>query len=202
MADPVVSVANLTRSFQLGDTVVHALQGVCVTIERGEFVAIMGSSGSGKSTLMNVIGCLDRPTSGEYLFEGRDVARLAEPELADIRGRRIGFVFQNFNLLARTSALENVLLPLLYGSGAAAHVERAHRARPRSARQRRSRRARTQHPQPALRRAATAGRACPRADQPSGGPPGRRTDRQPRYSRPRTRSWRSSASSIASRGSR
>jgi macrolide transport system ATP-binding/permease protein len=118
MADPVVSVANLTRSFQLGDTVVQALQGVCVTIERGEFVAIMGSSGSGKSTLMNVIGCLDRPTSGEYLFEGRDAARLAEPELADIRGRRIGFVFQNFNLLARTSALENVLLPLLYGSGA------------------------------------------------------------------------------------
>ncbi|HXQ12262.1 MAG TPA: ABC transporter permease [Caulobacteraceae bacterium] len=118
MAGPVVRVTDLTRSFQLGDTVVQALRGVSVTIERGEFVAVMGSSGSGKSTLMNVIGCLDRSTSGEYVFEGRDVARLAEPELADIRGRRIGFVFQNFNLLARTSALENVLLPLLYGAGA------------------------------------------------------------------------------------
>jgi macrolide transport system ATP-binding/permease protein len=118
MAEPVVCITDLTRSFQLGDTVVNALQSVSVTIERGEFVAIMGSSGSGKSTLMNIIGCLDRPNSGQYQFEGRDVARLSENELADIRGRRIGFVFQNFNLLARTSALENVVLPLLYGSAA------------------------------------------------------------------------------------
>jgi macrolide transport system ATP-binding/permease protein len=119
MADPVVELIDITRSFQLGGAEVHALQGVTLTVRRGEFVAIMGSSGSGKSTLMNTIGCLDRPSSGQYLFEGRDVARLSENELADIRGRRIGFVFQSFNLLARTSALENVVLPLLYGAAAA-----------------------------------------------------------------------------------
>jgi macrolide transport system ATP-binding/permease protein len=119
MADSVVKLVDLTRSFKLGDTEVHALNGVSLSIERGEFVAIMGSSGSGKSTLMNIIGCLDQPTSGQYIFEGRDVARLSEPQLADIRSRRIGFVFQNFSLLARTSALENVVLPLLYGAAAA-----------------------------------------------------------------------------------
>jgi macrolide transport system ATP-binding/permease protein len=119
MSDPVVRLIGLTRSFQLGDSVVHALQGVSVAVDRGEFVAIMGSSGSGKSTMMNIIGCLDRPTSGQFLFEGREVARLSEPQLADIRSQQIGFVFQNFNLLARTSALENVVLPLLYGTAAA-----------------------------------------------------------------------------------
>ena len=116
MAEPVVKLIDLKRSFTVGGTEVHALQGVSIAIERGEFVAIMGSSGSGKSTLMNIIGCLDQPTSGQYIFEGRDVARLSEPQLADIRSRRIGFVFQNFSLLARTSALENVVLPLLYGA--------------------------------------------------------------------------------------
>ena len=119
MADPVINLIDLTRSFQLGDTQVHALQGINLSVGRGEFVAIMGSSGSGKSTLMNIIGCLDRPTSGQYVFEGHDVAHLSEPQLADIRSRRIGFVFQSFNLLARTSALENVILPLLYGVAAA-----------------------------------------------------------------------------------
>ena len=119
MADPVINLVGLTRSFQLGDTVVHALQGVDLAVDRGEFVAIMGSSGSGKSTLMNIIGCLDQPSSGRYMFEGRDVAHLSEPQLADVRSRRIGFVFQSFNLLARTSALENVILPLLYGDAAA-----------------------------------------------------------------------------------
>src|SRR6202142_4235250 len=119
MADPVVRLVDLTRSFQLGDTEVRALQGVSVSIARGEFVAIMGSSGSGKSTMMNILGCLDRPTSGQFVFQGRDVARLSEPELANIRSNQIGFVFQSFNLLARTSALENVVLPLLYGAEAA-----------------------------------------------------------------------------------
>ncbi len=129
MADPVVSLIELTRSFQLGDTEVHALQGVSVSIDRGEFVAIMGSSGSGKSTMMNIIGCLDQPTSGLFVFEGRDVSRLSEPELADIRSQRIGFVFQSFNLLARTSALENVILPLLYGAAAASLTSRERNAR-------------------------------------------------------------------------
>jgi macrolide transport system ATP-binding/permease protein len=130
MTDAVVRLIDLTRIFQLGDTEVRALQGVSVSVDRGEFVAIMGSSGSGKSTMMNVIGCLDRPTSGQFVFEGRDVARLSEPELADIRSRRIGFVFQSFNLLARTSALENVVLPLLYGAAATlTATERAARGR-------------------------------------------------------------------------
>jgi macrolide transport system ATP-binding/permease protein len=119
MTDPVVHLIDLTRTFRLGDTEVHALQGVTVSIARGEFVAIMGSSGSGKSTMMNIIGCLDQPTSGQFVFQGRDVARLSEPELADIRSNEIGFVFQSFNLLPRTSALENVVLPLLYGAAAA-----------------------------------------------------------------------------------
>jgi macrolide transport system ATP-binding/permease protein len=119
MDEPVIKVIELTRSFKVGDSVVNALRGVSVQVARGEFVAIMGSSGSGKSTLMNIIGCLDRPTSGQYVFEGREVAGLSETQLADIRGRRIGFVFQSFNLLARTSALENVVLPLLYGAPAA-----------------------------------------------------------------------------------
>jgi macrolide transport system ATP-binding/permease protein len=118
MAEAVISLVDLTRTFVLGDTEVRALQGVNLRIDRGEFIAIMGSSGSGKSTLMNVIGCLDRPTSGQYVFEGRDVAKLSEPALAGVRSRRIGFVFQSFNLLPRTSALENVVLPLLYGDAA------------------------------------------------------------------------------------
>jgi len=130
VTDPVVRLIDLTRSFQLGETEVHALQGVSLSIDRGEFVAIMGSSGSGKSTMMNIIGCLDRPTSGQFVFEGRDVARLSEPELANIRSNRIGFVFQSFNLLARTSALENVVLPLLYGAAAAlTSIERKDRGR-------------------------------------------------------------------------
>ena len=119
MAEPVIRLVDLTRAFQLGGSTVHALQGINLSVGRGEFVAIMGSSGSGKSTLMNIIGCLDQPTSGQYVFEGRDVAHLSEPQLADVRSRRIGFVFQSFNLLARTSAQENVILPLLYGAAAA-----------------------------------------------------------------------------------
>src|SRR5579862_2955864 len=114
MPDSVIEVRDLTKTYIIGDNVIRALRGVSLTIERGEFVAIMGASGSGKSTLMNVIGCLDRPSTGLYLLEGVDVASLSEPELAGIRSRRIGFVFQSFNLLSRTSAQENVELPLLY----------------------------------------------------------------------------------------
>jgi putative ABC transport system ATP-binding protein len=111
---PVIEVHGLTRHYDLGDTVVRALDGVDLTIEAGQLVAVMGTSGSGKSTLMNLLGCLDRPSAGTYLLEGVDVARLSRAALAELRGRRLGFVFQSFNLLARTSALDNVILPLLY----------------------------------------------------------------------------------------
>ncbi len=114
MSEPAIRAENLTRIYRAGDVEVHALRGVSLTVMPGEFVAIMGSSGSGKSTLMSILGCLDRPTSGHYFFEGFDVAQLSEPELASIRGERLGFVFQSFNLLPRTSALENVMLPLFY----------------------------------------------------------------------------------------
>ncbi len=127
MPDTVIEVRDLTKTYHLGDVEVRALRGVSLQIQRGEFIAIMGASGSGKSTLMNVIGCLDSPSSGTYLLEGVDVASLTEPELAGIRSRRIGFVFQSFNLLSRTSALENVELPLLY-SGDMAETERRARA--------------------------------------------------------------------------
>jgi macrolide transport system ATP-binding/permease protein len=130
MTDTVIEVQDLARTYHAGDVDVHALSGVTLRIERGEFVAIMGSSGSGKSTLMAILGCLDRPTSGRYLFEGVDVARLPEPALARIRSQRIGFVFQSFNLLARTSALENAALPLFYCSdGPTRAGERTQRAR-------------------------------------------------------------------------
>ena len=129
-AQPIIKVENLTRTFVLGDVKVQALRGISLTVQPGEFVAIMGSSGSGKSTLMNILGCLDRPTSGHYLLEGVDVAGLREPDLARIRSERLGFVFQSFNLLARTSAVENVSLPLYYGaSGPAQSAVRLERAR-------------------------------------------------------------------------
>jgi macrolide transport system ATP-binding/permease protein len=129
MPHPVIELQAITRLYRLGETEVRALDDVSLTVGRGEFVAIMGASGSGKSTLMNVCGCLDRPTSGEYLFEGADLAHLSEPALARIRSERIGFVFQSFNLLARTSATENVALPLLYAaSGPSRRAERLERA--------------------------------------------------------------------------
>ena len=127
---PLIDLEGVTRTYHLGDVEVHALAGVDLRVESGEFLALMGASGSGKSTLMNVLGCLDRPSSGRYLFEGLDVAERSEPELARIRSERIGFVFQSFNLLARTSALENVALPLFYSDhGPARRSERRARAR-------------------------------------------------------------------------
>jgi putative ABC transport system ATP-binding protein len=126
MAAPVVALHGLKRRFATGASEVIALRGVDLTVERGEMVAIMGASGSGKSTLLNLLGCLDRPSEGRYELDGTDVSRLSDDALSDIRNEKIGFVFQGFNLLARTSALDNVLLPLLY--------DRRHRvAQPRAA---------------------------------------------------------------------
>jgi putative ABC transport system ATP-binding protein len=113
----VIEIRNLTRTFVIGDIAVHALRGVSLTVAEGEFVAIMGASGSGKSTLMNLLGCLDAPTEGEYILDGQSVNNLTPNEFAAIRNQKIGFVFQNFNLLARTTAVENVELPLLYDRG-------------------------------------------------------------------------------------
>ncbi|MEI8309630.1 MAG: ABC transporter ATP-binding protein [Verrucomicrobiota bacterium] len=110
----VIQLENIHKVYHTGEVDVHAVQGVSLEIEKGEFVAFMGASGSGKSTLMNILGCLDRPSQGRYLLDGKDVSGLGRNELADIRNQKLGFVFQSFNLLSRTSALENVELPLFY----------------------------------------------------------------------------------------
>lgn len=120
---PVIQLDHIHKTYAMGDVEVHALRGVSLTINEGEFVAIMGASGSGKSTTMNIIGCLDRPTRGTYILDGQDVSEMSKDERADTRCQKIGFVFQGFNLLSRTSALENVELPMLYAgtSGATRH---------------------------------------------------------------------------------
>ena len=110
----LIEMRGIERTYVMGDNLVHALRGVDLTIEHGSSVAIMGTSGSGKSTLMNIMGCLDQPNKGTYHLDGRDVSRLSRADLADVRGKMIGFVFQSFNLLSRTSALENVEMPLMY----------------------------------------------------------------------------------------
>jgi putative ABC transport system ATP-binding protein len=120
-ARPVIQLDHLHKTYTMGDVEVHALRGISLTINEGEFVAIMGASGSGKSTTMNIIGCLDRPTRGTYVLDGQDVSQMSKDQRADIRCEKIGFVFQGFNLLSRTSALENVELPMLYAGVDGAH---------------------------------------------------------------------------------
>ena len=114
LSAPVIELDHIHKTYKMGDIEVHALRGISLTIRQGEFVAVMGASGSGKSTMMNLIGCLDQPTKGTYVLDGMDVSKLSKDDRADIRNRKIGFVFQGFNLLSRTSAIENVELPMLY----------------------------------------------------------------------------------------
>ena len=125
---PVISVRDIKKTYVVGDIEVRALRHVSMDVEAGEFLAVTGPSGSGKSTFMHILGCLDRPTSGQYLLDGNDVSKLSKNDLARIRNHQIGFVFQGFNLLSRTSALENVELPLLYNSTASKSQERRRRA--------------------------------------------------------------------------
>ena len=125
MSKTVIELQNIKRNFQVGDETVHALRGVSFSINEGEFVTIMGTSGSGKSTLLNILGCLDTPTTGEYLLDGISVRTMSKSQRAALRNRKIGFVFQNYNLLPKTTAIENVELPLMYNSSVSASERRS-----------------------------------------------------------------------------
>lgn len=125
MSKTVIELQNIKRNFQVGDETVHALRGVSFSINKGEFVTIMGTSGSGKSTLLNILGCLDTPTTGEYLLDGISVRTMSKSQRAVLRNRKIGFVFQNYNLLPKTTAIENVELPLMYNSSVSASERRS-----------------------------------------------------------------------------
>jgi ABC-type lipoprotein export system ATPase subunit len=156
---PFISLENITKTYQMGEVDIPALRGVSMTINDGDFIAIMGASGSGKTTLMNIIGCLDHPTGGKYYMEGVDISTLSRDERAQIRNKKIGFVFQNFNLLSRTSALENVELPLFYGSQS--HTGTNGFGRPDQALL-----------QPVIRRTTATGGYCPGFGQPAQIPAG------------------------------
>ena len=123
----VISVRNLVKTYVVGEVQVKALRGINLDVERGEFLAVSGTSGSGKSTFMHIVGCLDKPTSGQYLLDGEDVSRMSKDSLAAVRNKKIGFVFQGFNLLSRTSALDNVELPLLYGGASTMKTAARHK---------------------------------------------------------------------------
>ena len=126
MANPLIKITNIKRDFPLGDEIIYVLKGIDLEINKGEYVALMGPSGSGKSTLMNILGCLDTPTSGTYILNGKHVSEMQDDELAGIRNKEIGFVFQTFNLMPRTTALDNVALPMVYaGHSKSERIERA-----------------------------------------------------------------------------
>src|SRR4030095_9062772 len=180
----VISVRNLVKTYIVGEVEVRALRGVKLEVQKGEFLAVTGPSGSGKSTFMHIIGCLDRPTSGQYFLDGQDVSKMSKDALAAVRNKKIGFVFQGFNLLSRTSALDNVELPLLYGGSTMKTAERHRRAMGVLTAGGLGQPARhPPHPpsKSVFRRSAAARADCARADQQPVDSARRRADREPRH---------------------